>query len=62
MSVEEILVASGKRPALNFGLQQAGLATNDHGLVANRYLQTSVPHIAAAGDVVAHARGQRHAG
>jgi len=49
---DEILVAVGYQPVLaGLNLAAAGVATDDDGLVADRYLRTSVPHIWAAGDV-----------
>ncbi|MBI1908305.1 NAD(P)/FAD-dependent oxidoreductase [Candidatus Uhrbacteria bacterium] len=62
-----LLVATGKRPNVaHLGLDVAGVRRDDRGrLVLNRNLQTSVPHIYAAGDVTsgylfthtAHAEG-----
>ncbi len=52
-SVEEIFVASGKRPAVaHLDLERAAIAANKHGIKVNQYLQTSQPHIYAAGDVI----------
>lgn len=50
--VEEILVATGKTPNLDFAPQKAGIRVNHSGILVNRYLQTSQSHIFAAGDVV----------
>jgi pyruvate/2-oxoglutarate dehydrogenase complex dihydrolipoamide dehydrogenase (E3) component len=50
--VDEILVASGKRPNLDLGLENAGVGHDKHGITANEFLQTSSKHIYAAGDVV----------
>ncbi len=50
--VDEILIATGKVPVLDFEPQRAGILIYDNRLVVNRYLQTSVPHIYAAGDVI----------
>lgn len=49
---EEILVATGKRPVLDFGIEKAGLLPNNGHLKVNSYLQTNVANIFAAGDVV----------
>ncbi len=49
---EEILVAIGKVPALDFAPEKAGLKIVDHKLQVNRALQTNVSHIYAAGDLV----------
>ncbi|HAF02340.1 MAG TPA: hypothetical protein DCG89_00860, partial [Spartobacteria bacterium] len=52
ISASTLLICSGRRPnAENLGLDAIGLKTNDHGVVVNDYLQTSQPHIYAAGDV-----------
>lgn len=50
--VDEILVATGKRPVLDLDLEKAGVAFDNHGIKVNPYLQTSKPHIYATGDVV----------
>lgn len=49
---EEVLVAIGKVPNLNFAPEKAGLHIKEHKLVVKKTLQTNVPHIYAAGDVV----------
>ena len=52
ISASTLLICSGRRPNVeNLGLDAIGLKTNDHGVVVNDYLQTSRPHIYAAGDV-----------
>ena len=52
VTVSEILVATGKRPVLNFGVEEVGIKV-DHGhVITDKYLQTSVPSIYAAGDIV----------
>ena len=50
--VEEILVATGKKPVLDFGLKKAGIKVENGHLKVNKYLQTNVPNIYAAGDVI----------
>ncbi len=51
--VEEILIATGKVPVLDFGPEKAGIVIDKHHhLKVNRFLQTNVPHIYAAGDIV----------
>lgn len=50
--VDEVLVATGKRPVLDLDLERAGVAYGKHGLTVNAYLQTSASHIYAAGDVI----------
>ncbi len=53
VTVEEILVASGKTPnTRDLDLGKAGVRTDDRGaVIASPSLQTSAPHIFAAGDV-----------
>ena len=51
-TVEEILIAAGKIPATNLDLEKAGVQYDKHGIGVNHFLQTSQPHIYAAGDVV----------
>ncbi|MBI2017424.1 FAD-dependent oxidoreductase, partial [Candidatus Daviesbacteria bacterium] len=50
--VEEVLVAAGKKPVLDLGLEKAKVKTNHSGIVVNKYLQTSNSNIFAAGDVI----------
>ena len=52
ISCDEILVATGRQAALT-GLQieAAGVAFDRKHIIVNPYLQTSVPHILAAGDI-----------
>ncbi|MEK7572024.1 MAG: NAD(P)/FAD-dependent oxidoreductase [Patescibacteria group bacterium] len=49
---DEILVATGKVPVLDFMPEKAGIVIEKHRFHVNRYLQTNVPHIYAAGDIV----------
>ncbi len=52
-NVEEILVAAGKRPFTNIGLDKAGVRFDERGnVITNRFLLTSNARIAMAGDVV----------
>ena len=49
---DEILVATGRRPAIDdLGLVAAGIETSKKGITVDASLQTNVPHIWAAGDV-----------
>jgi len=50
--VDEILVSAGRMPTLDFGLENAGVKYTAGGIEVNNYLQTSVKHIFAAGDVL----------
>lgn len=52
VEVEEILVATGKRPVLDFNPENAGLKIEKGHLSVDRHLQTNQKHIFAAGDVV----------
>src|SRR5207302_3746702 len=52
LRVDEIFVASGRRANTeNLGLETAGVKTDRGFVVADKYLQTSVPRIWACGDV-----------
>lgn len=49
---DEILIATGKVPLLDFGPEKAGIKTEKGRIQVNKFLQTTNPHIFAAGDVV----------
>lgn len=49
---DEILIATGKVPVIDFAPEKAGVLVHDGHLKVNRYLQTTASHIYAAGDVV----------
>lgn len=49
---EEIVLATGSKPCVDLGLGNTGVDFSSGGIVANRYLQTSIKHIYAAGDVL----------
>ena len=52
-TVDQLLLATGKQPAIaGLNLDAARVATADSRLIINNRLQTSQPHIYAAGDVV----------
>ena len=52
IKVDEILVAAGRTPNLDLGLENASVAYTPKGIEVNANLQTSVKHIYAAGDVL----------
>jgi len=52
IKTDEILVAAGRLPNVDFGLENASVAYTAKGIEANDFLQTSVKHIYAAGDVL----------
>ena len=53
MQGDMLLVAVGRTPAVDgLGLEQAGVRYSERGIVVNEQLQTMVPHIYAAGDVI----------
>lgn len=51
VSVDEIMVATGKVPRTDLGLENAGVRYDRHGVKVNSFMQTSAKHIFAAGDV-----------
>jgi len=53
---EKLLVATGRRPNTEtIGVDRVGIVLGDRGQVqVNEYLQTNVPHIFAAGDVIGY--------
>lgn len=52
--VDEILVATGRMPSVDLGLENATVAYDPTGITSNEFLQTSARHIYAAGDVLGH--------
>jgi mercuric reductase len=52
VTVEEVLVASGKVPNTDLGLENAGVAYTKRGITVDKYMRTSNKHIYAAGDIV----------
>jgi len=50
--VDEILIAAGRQPNVDLGLENAGVKYSAKGIEVNDYLQTNVKHIYAAGDVL----------
>ena len=53
LEAEEIMIATGRTPAIDgLNLEELGVELDEHGAIqVNDYLQTSVPHIYAVGDV-----------
>ena len=55
IAAETMLIAAGRTPNLRaLNLEAAGVDYDEHGVKANDYLQTSQPHIYAAGDITNH--------
>ena len=54
--VDEILIATGRTPSVDLGLENASIQYTPAGIEVNEYLQTSARHIYAAGDVLGHSR------
>ena len=52
--VDEILVATGRTPSVDLGLENAIVAYDPTGITTNEFLQTTARHIYAAGDVLGH--------
>ncbi len=55
--VDEVILATGSRPFVDLGLENTGVKFSRSGIEVNRYLQTAVKHIYAAGDVVSQSNG-----
>ena len=53
--VDEILVAAGRAPNVDLGLENATVKFTPKGIEVNEFLQTSARHIFAAGDVLGRA-------
>jgi pyruvate/2-oxoglutarate dehydrogenase complex dihydrolipoamide dehydrogenase (E3) component len=56
---DEVLVAAGREPNVDFGLENATVKFTLKGIEVNEFLQTSAKHILAAGDVLGH-NGHAH--
>jgi len=52
IKADELLVAAGRAPEVDFGLENASVHYTPKGIEVNEFLQTSVKHIYAAGDVL----------
>ncbi len=57
VSAEELMVATGRAPAIDgLGLEKTGVRLGEKGAIeVNDYMQTSIPHIYAVGDVTGKA-------
>lgn len=54
--VDEILIATGRMPSVDLGLENASVEYTPSGITVDEHLQTTARHIYAAGDVLGHAR------
>ena len=52
--VDEVLIATGRVPTVDIGLENASVAYTPKGIEVDEFLQTSARHIYAAGDVLGH--------
>lgn len=52
--VDEVLIATGRVPNVDLGLENASVRYTPKGIETDSYLQTSAKHIFAAGDVLGH--------
>jgi len=52
VKVDEVLIADGRNPSIDMGLENAGIKYTANGIDVNDYLQTNVKHIYAAGEVL----------
>ena len=52
IKVDEILIAGGRAPNTDIGLENAAVEYNDEGIVVNEFLQTSNKNIYAAGSIL----------
>jgi mercuric reductase len=54
IKVDEILIATGRMPSVDLGLENATVKYTPKGIAVDAHLQTSARHIFAAGDVLGH--------
>jgi len=52
VKVDQVLIASGKTPTVDIGLENAGIEYSPKGIEVDEHLQTSAKHIYASGDVL----------
>lgn len=50
--VDEVLIAAGRKPNVDLGLENAGVDYTNKGVIVNEQLQTTQKHIYASGDVL----------
>lgn len=62
ISGDMLLVAVGRAPNVEIGLDKAGVIFTQHGIPVNEKLQTNIPHIYAIGDVTTGAKFTHYAG
>ena len=51
VACEQIMLATGKTPNTDLGLENTGVYSNDDGIRVNPHMQTNIDHIFAVGDV-----------
>jgi dihydrolipoamide dehydrogenase len=52
VQVDEVLIATGRQPNVDLGLENASVRYTPKGIETNQYLQTTARHIYASGDVL----------
>lgn len=52
VKADQVLIAVGKQPTVDIGLENAGVEYSARGIDTNEFLQTNIKHIYAAGDVL----------
>lgn len=57
---DEVLIATGRMPAVDLGLENASVEYTPKGIEVDSHLQTSAKHIYAAGDVLGNANSHTH--
>lgn len=58
--VDEVLVATGRMPTVDLGLENATIEHTPKGIEVNEHLQTTAKHIFAAGDVLGRSNSSTH--
>jgi pyruvate/2-oxoglutarate dehydrogenase complex dihydrolipoamide dehydrogenase (E3) component len=54
LRVDDVLIATGRMPTVDLGLENAAIAYTPKGIEVNSHLQTTAQHIFAAGDALGH--------